>query len=104
MTLISFVHFQGGIPGALEYQDYAGTGRVKIPVALEVKKQSVGSAQWNFVYDDFGRTVNSFETHSLTGSTYKVVAEGKKEIRQYTCANFVAKFSSGVGKAVLKRY
>ena len=87
--------------GALEYRDYQGSGRVKVPVKLEVKLKDGAVASWNFVYDDFGKTVTSFETHSFVGKTYRVVTQGQKEIQSYTCNTFTALFSSGAGKAVL---
>jgi len=91
--------------GALEYKDYQGSGRVKVPVKLEVKLKDGAKegnlASWNFVYDDFGKTVTSLETHSFVGKTYKVVTVGQKEVQTYTCDGFNALFSSGAGVAVL---
>jgi len=97
----AYAPFVGRWEGALEYQDYGGSGRVKVPVKLEVKQKDATSSSWDFVYDDFGRTVPSFETHSLTGNTYQVVFRGKSDVQKFTCAGFAALFSSGVGKAVL---
>jgi len=101
----AYAPFVGRWEGALEYQDYGGSGRVKVPVKLEVKLKDGAKdgavASWNFVYDDFGKTVTSLETHSLVGKTYKVVTVGQKEVQTYTCNNFAALFSSGKGVAVL---
>ena len=105
----AFVPFVGRWDGALEYKDYQGSGRVKVPVKLEVKLKDGPKdrlkdgnlASWNFVYDDFGKTVTSLETHSLVGKTYKVVTVGQKEVQTYTCDGFAALFSSGAGVAVL---
>ena len=87
----AFVPFVGRWDGALEYKDYQGSGRVKVPVKLEVKLKDGAKgglrdgdlASWNFVYDDFGKTVTSLETHSLVGKTYKVVTVGQKEVQTY---------------------
>ncbi len=97
----AFDGFVGEWVGTLEYQDYGGNGRVKIPVKLEVKAAQPNQATWDFVYDDFGRNVNSFETHTWNRGTYRVSTRGQKDVQTYTSADFAQLIESGSGKAVL---
>jgi hypothetical protein len=97
----AFDAFAGKWSGALEYQDYKGSGRVKVPVKLEVKASDVGTANWYFNYDDFGKTVISDEMHSWKSSKYTVKTKGKLEVQEYTSQDFEALIKSGIGKAVL---
>jgi hypothetical protein len=89
--------------GWLEYQDYSGPGRIKIPVKLEVKPTSATDATWDFVYDDFGRAVPSNEVHSFVGQTYRVTmdSKGKVEKQTYSSQDFAALAVKGSGRAVL---
>ncbi len=97
----AFDAFTGKWTGKLEYQDYQGTGRVSIPVKLEVKPSSDTTAVWDFVYDDFGKPVPSFETHVWNGSKYTVTTKGKTEVLTYTSKDFAKLVTSKIGKAVL---
>ena len=45
----AFDPFAGNWTGKLEYQDYQGTGRVSIPVKLEVKPSSETTAIVNWI-------------------------------------------------------
>ena len=96
-----FNPFAGKWTGNLEYQDYAGSGRVKIPVKLEVKPSNANSAIWDFVYDDFGRAVPSLETHVWQKGNYTVRTQGKSEVERYTSFDFDYLVKSGVGTAIL---
>jgi hypothetical protein len=87
-TPTAFTPFVGQWQGTLEYQDYQGPGRVKIPVVLEVKSIDDIKAAWNFTYDDFGRDVLSLETHTWSGDTYRVETEGQTEIQTYQSSDF----------------
>jgi hypothetical protein len=97
----AFDPFAGRWTGKLEYQDYQGTGRVSIPVKLEVKPSNDSTAIWDFVYDDFGKPVPSFETHVWNGSKYTVTTKGKTEVLTYTSQDFAKLITSKLGKSVL---
>ncbi len=97
----AFDPFAGNWTGTLEYQDYGGNGRVKIPVKLTVKPTDATSATWDFAYDDFGKAVNSFETHTWNAGQYKVTTKGKTDVQAYVSADFETLIKSGIGKAVL---
>jgi hypothetical protein len=97
----AFDPFAGKWTGKLEYQDYQGTGRVSIPVKLEVKPSNDTTAIWDFVYDDFGKPVPSFETHVWNGSQYTVTTKGKTEVLTYTSKDFAKLIASKIGKSVL---
>ncbi len=97
----AFDPFAGQWTGTLEYQDYGGNGRVKIPVKLTVKPTDATTATWDFAYDDFGKAVNSFETHTWNAGRYRVTTKGKTDVQAYSSADFAALLKSGVGKAVL---
>jgi hypothetical protein len=98
----AFDPFAGKWSGALEYKDYSGgTGRVKVPVKLEVKTSDASTANWYFNYDDFGKTVISDETHSWKSGKYTVKTKGKLEFQEYTSKDFDVLIKSGIGKAVL---
>jgi hypothetical protein len=97
----AFDPFAGKWTGTLEYQDYGGNGRVKIPVKLEVKPTDATTATWDFAYDDFGKAVNSFETHTWNAGRYTVTTKGKTDVQKYTSTDFGALIKSGIGKAVL---
>jgi hypothetical protein len=97
----AFDPFAGQWTGTLEYQDYGGNGRVKIPVKLTVKPTDPTTATWDFAYDDFGKVVNSFETHTWNAGQYKITTKGKTDVQAYTSADFAALIKSGTGKAVL---
>jgi ribosome-associated protein YbcJ (S4-like RNA binding protein) len=97
----AFDPFAGQWTGTLEYQDYGGTGRVKIPVKLTIKPTDATSATWDFAYDDFGKAVNSFETHTWNAGRYTVTTKGKTDAQAYSSADFAALIKSGGGKAVL---
>jgi hypothetical protein len=102
----AFDPFAGKWSGALEYKDYSGgTGRVKVPVKLEVKASDASTANWYFNYDDFGKTVISDETHSWqSGKTigkYVVKTKGKLEVQEYSSKDFDALVKAGIGKAIL---
>ena len=98
----AFDPFAGQWSGALEYKDYSGgTGRVKVPVKLEVKSTDSSTANWYFNYDDFGKTVISDETHSWKSGKYVVKTKGKLEVQEYTSKDFDALLKAGIGKAIL---
>ena len=102
----AFDPFVGNWSGALEYKDYSGgTGRVKVPVKLEVKSSDASTASWYFDYDDFGKTVISDETHSWKSGKYSgkytIKFKGKPEVQEYVSKDFAALVKSGIGKAVL---
>jgi hypothetical protein len=97
----AFDLFAGKWTGKLEYQDYQGTGRVSIPVKLEVTPSTETTAVWDFVYDDFGKPVPSFETHVWNGTKYTVTTKGKTEVLTYTSKDFAKLIASKVGKSVL---
>jgi hypothetical protein len=98
----AFDPFSGKWSGALEYKDYSGgTGRVKVPVKLEVKASDASTANWYFNYDDFGKTVISDETHSWKSGKYVVKTKGKLEVQEYVSKDFDALVKSGIGKAIL---
>ncbi len=97
----AFDPFAGKWTGTLEYKDYQGSGRVKIPVKLEVKSSNATTAIWDFVYDDFGKPVPSFETHIWNGTTYRVQTKGQTVIQEYTSRDFAVLIKKGFGKAVL---
>ncbi len=97
----AFDPFAGRWTGKLEYQDYQGTGRVSIPVKLEVKPSNDSTAIWDFVYDDFGKPVPSFETHVWNGSKYTVTTKGKPEVLSYTSQDFAKLIALKIGKSVL---
>jgi hypothetical protein len=102
----AFDPFVGKWSGALEYKDYSGgTGRVKVPVKLEVKSTDESTANWYFNYDDFGKTVISDETHSWqlgkNVGKYVVKTKGKLEVQEYGSKDFDALVKAGIGKAIL---
>ena len=99
----AFDAFAGRWSGVLEYQDYAGPGRVKIPVKLEVKPTDASTARWDFAYDDFGRSVPSAEVHTWSEGTYRVTmtSKGQTEKQSYTSTDFAALAAAGSGRAVL---
>jgi hypothetical protein len=106
----AFDPFMGKWAGTLEYKDYSGgTGRVKVPVKLEVKPSDAGTANWYFNYDDFGKTVISDEVHSWKSGQpagqsvgqYTVKTRGKLEVQEYVSKDFDALVKAKVGKAVL---
>ena len=97
----AFEPFAGGWQGTLEYNDYQGSGRVKIPVKLSVKPTDATSAIWDFQYDDFGKPVPSYETHSWNGTVYRVTTKGQSQIQEYKSQDFAKLIQSGTGKAVL---
>jgi hypothetical protein len=97
----AFTPFVGQWQGELEYQDYQGPGRVKIPVVLEVTVIDDTHAAWNFTYDDFGRDVLSLETHTWSGGTYTVETQGQSEVQIYQSSNLSALIESGSGQAIL---
>ncbi len=97
----AFDVFAGKWTGTLEYKDYQGNGRVKIPVKLNVKPSNVNTAIWDFVYDDFGKPVPSFETHTWNGTTYRVQTKGQTVIQEYTSRDFAVLIKNRIGKAVL---
>ena len=97
----AFDPFAGKWAGTLEYKDYGGNGRVKIPVKLEVKTAQPTQATWDFAYDDFGRKVTSFETHTWQNGTYRISTEGQTDVQTYTSTDFAHLLESGTGKAVL---
>ncbi len=97
----TFGAFAGKWAGYLEYKDYQGNGRVKIPVKLEVKPSNASAAIWDFVYDDFGKPVSSFETHTWNGTTYRVQTKGQTAIQEYTSRDFAVLLKTGIGKAIL---
>ncbi len=88
--------------GNLEYKDFQNPNRrVKIPVKLTVKPIDANTATWDFKYDDFGKTVFSFETHSFKAGKYSVTTKGQAQVQMYTSKDFQALTISGSGKAVL---
>jgi hypothetical protein len=99
----AFDAFAGRWTGTLEYQDYGGSGRIKIPVKLEVKPINATDASWNFIYDDFGRPVPSNEVHSFVNQTYRVTmdSKGKIEKQTYSSKDFATLAEKGSGRAVL---
>jgi hypothetical protein len=97
----AFTPFVGKWEGELEYQDYAGPGRVTIPVVLEVTIIGDAQASWNFTYDDFGRDVLSLETHTWSDGTYTVETEDQSEVQTFQIADFATLFEKGSGQAVL---
>ena len=97
----AFDPFMGKWKGTLEYKDYQGNGRVKIPVKLEVKSSNATTAIWDFIYDDFGKPVPSFETHTWNGATYRVQTKGQTAIQEYTSRDFAVLIKKGFGKAIL---
>lgn len=98
----AFDVFAGNWTGNLEYKDYQNpTRRVKIPVKLMVKPSDANTAIWDFKYDDFGKTVVSFETHSFKAGKYSVVTKGQAQVQTFTSLDFQALTVSGSGKAVL---
>jgi hypothetical protein len=66
-----------------------------------VKPSNETTAVWDFVYDDFGKPVPSFETHVWNGSKYTVTTKGKIEVLTYTSKDFAKLVTSKIGKAVL---
>jgi hypothetical protein len=101
-TPSAFNAFAGKWSGNLEYQDYQNASRrVKIPVKLNVTPRDATSAIWDFQYDDFGKAVTSFETHSWTNGTYSVNVRGQAQIQIYSSSDFEALGKAGSGKAVL---
>jgi hypothetical protein len=100
-SLNAFDPFAGKWTGTLEYQDYGGTGRIKIPVKLTVTPTDATTATWDFVYDDFGKAVNSFETHTWNAGQYKLTTKGKTDVQAYSSQDFAGLLKSGIGKAVL---
>lgn len=96
-----FNGFAGTWAGKFEYEDYKGSGRVKIPVKLEVKPQGVNSAIWDFSYDDFGQSVLSLETHVWQKGKYTVRTQGKPEVQRYQSFDFDHLVKSGTGTAIL---
>jgi hypothetical protein len=96
-----FTPFAGKWAGFLEYEDFKGTGRVKISVKLEVRPLDATTAVWDFVYDDFGRPVPSLETHTWKSGTYRVQTKGQSEVQVFTSADFANLLAAGKGKAVL---
>lgn len=98
----AFDVFAGKWAGNLEYKDYQNPlRRVKIPVKLEVKPMDASTAIWDFKYDDFGKTVVSFETHSFNAGKYSVTTKGQAQMQTFTSSDFQALTISGSGKAVL---
>jgi hypothetical protein len=102
----AFDPFAGKWSGALEYKDYSGgTGRVKVPVKLEVRPSDSSTASWYFNYDDFGKVVISDETHSWQSGKnigkYTVKTKGKLEVQEYGSKDFDVLLKAGIGKAIL---
>jgi hypothetical protein len=102
----AFDPFMGKWSGALEYKDYSGgTGRVKVPVKLEVKPSDAGTANWYFNYDDFGKTVISDEIHTWksgpSAGQYTIKTRGKLEVQEYSSKDFDVLLKAGIGKAIL---
>jgi hypothetical protein len=100
-TPSAFTPFAGKWQGTLEYQDYQGPGRIKIPVMLEVTPIDDTHASWNFDYDDFGRSVLSLETHTWSDGTYTVETEGQDDLQTYQSSDFAALLESVTGQAIL---
>jgi len=84
--------------GTLEYQDYGADRRVRIPVTLTVTGHGA-QARWLFTYDDFGRTVQSDETHRYVGGTYTVRTNGQAALQVFRTGDFARLGVSG--RAVL---
>jgi hypothetical protein len=97
----AFGLFAGKWSGQLEYQDYKSPSRIKIPVKLEVKTTSQSSAIWDFNYDDFGRNVQSFETHTWKNSKYTVQTRGKLETQTYVSFDYEYFVKAGGGTSIL---
>jgi hypothetical protein len=97
----AFGLFAGQWSGHLEYQDYKSPNRVKIPVKLEVKPTNPDSAVWDFRYDDFGREVQSFETHTWKNNKYTVQTRGKLEIQTYVSFDYSYFLKAGGGTSIL---
>jgi hypothetical protein len=98
----AFDPFMGKWAGTLEYKDYSGgTGRVKVPVKLDVRPSDASTANWYFNYDDFGKVVISDETHTWKSGKYVVKTKGKLEVQEYTSKDFDALLKAGIGKAIL---
>jgi hypothetical protein len=97
----AFTPFVGQWQGELEYQDYGGSGRVKIPVTLEVKLIDETHAAWNFSYDDFGRKVLSLETHTWSDGAYTVATEGQTDLQTFQSSDFTTLLDKGSGQAIL---
>ena len=94
--------FAGKWSGNLEYQDYQNASqRVKIPVKLIITPQDATTAIWDFKYDDFGKTVPSFETHSFVAGKYSVVTKGKDAKQEYSSTDFAELAKAGSSKAML---
>jgi hypothetical protein len=97
-----FDAFAGKWSGDLEYQDYQNRDRrAKIGVKLEVKPGDATSAVWDFKYDDFGKIVSSFETHSFKAGVYTVETKGQQKAQSYRSDDFSKLSASRTGKAVL---
>jgi hypothetical protein len=100
-TPSAFAPFAGQWQGTLDYQDYRGPGRIKIPVTLEVIPVDDTQAAWNFDYDDFGRSVLSLETHTWRDGTYTVETKGQADVQTYQSADFTALLENNTGQAIL---
>jgi hypothetical protein len=101
-TPSAFDAFAGKWSGNLEYQDYQNAARrVKIPVKLSVTPRDATSAIWDFKYDDFGKVVTSFETHSWVNGKYSVTTKGQAQIQSYSSSDFEGIGKAGSGKAIL---
>lgn len=94
----AFQLFAGRWSGTLEYQDYGADRRVRIPVTLTVTS-SGAQARWLFTYDDFGRPVQSDETHRYASGTYTVTTKGQAAVQTFQSADF-ARLRPG-GRATL---
>ena len=66
-----------------------------------VKPSDANTAIWDFGYDDFGKTVVSYETHSFKADKYSVATRGQAQVQSFTSTDFQALTISGSGKAVL---
>ena len=98
----AFSPFAGHWTGTLEYRDYGGSGKhIRIPVKLEVRSAAAGSAVWDFRYDDFGREVQSLETHTWKAGRYIVTTKGKPDVQSYISSDFAALATAGAGTAIL---
>ena len=85
----AFSPFAGHWTGTLEYKDYGGSSKhIRIPVKLEVRSATAGSAVWDFRYDDFGHEVQSLETHTWKAGLYTVTTKGKPDVQSYTSSDF----------------
>jgi hypothetical protein len=101
-TPSAFDAFAGNWSGNLEYQDYQNASRrVKIPVKLSVTPRDATSAIWDFKYDDFGKVVTSFETHSWVNGKYSVTTKGQSTAQEFSSLDFEALRKASSGKAVL---